>query len=286
MGFLSGLFGGGNKSTSTSTATTNNNYDQRSVTDAGGGIVGNRNTIDRSNNYTADTYTATLDSSQRFTDNSDRSSRTSYSDSSDRSVDASQRFSDYSDRSSRSSYSDTRDQRVDASQRFSDTSDRRVAVDNRNITDGGAFDVVKSVADGVSAIGLGQIDLARDLASRADSMRSGATDFAIKAQEQAAGFADDTAGRAFDLARSSAAQAYASSGEALGFTRDTFADVIGLASKAVDQAGRQADDAASTAGAAYSSATNTASGNKTLIYMAIGAIALVGAIAAFKARGA
>lgn len=52
-----GLFSGSKSSTSTST--TNNNYDQRSVNDAGGGIVGSRNTLDASQ-----TWVQTTDASQ------------------------------------------------------------------------------------------------------------------------------------------------------------------------------------------------------------------------------
>ena len=270
---MSGLFGG--RSSATATNTSSQQYDNRSVVDAGGGIAGSGNNWDQSSAYSYAQFTA--DNSQRFTDNSDRSQRTSFTDS--------------SDRSQRTSFTDSSDRRVDASQSFADWSNRstttKTSNDNRVSisTDGGAFDLVRHVADGITTIGRDQIDYARDLASRADTMGKSATDFAIRSQEAAVGFADQAAGRAFDLARSSAAQAFASSGDALGFTRDTFASVIDLASKAVDQAGRQAGEAASTAGAAYSAATNTASGNKTLIYMAIGAVALVGAVAAFKSRG-
>ena len=294
---MSGLFGG--RSSATATNTSSQQYDNRSVVDAGGGIAGSGNNWDQSSAYSYAQFTA--DNSQRFTDNSDRSQRTSFTDSSDRSQrtsftdnsDRSQRtsFTDSSDRSQRTSFTDSSDRRVDASQSFADWSNRstttKTSNDNRVSisTDGGAFDLVRHVADGITTIGRDQIGYARDLASRADTMGKSATDFAIRSQEAAVGFADQAAGRAFDLARSSAAQAFASSGDALGFTRDTFASVIDLASKAVDQAGRQAGEAASTAGAAYSAATNTASGNKTLIYMAIGAVALVGAVAAFKSRG-
>ena len=226
------------KSNSTSTSSNQTYYDQRSVVDAGGGVVGNGNDSSSRFNY------------QAFTDRSDRS------------VDSSQRFTDWSNRST----NDSRDQRID----------------NRQITDGGAFDVVRDVADGVSRFGLAQIGLARDLATRADASSSSAMTLAMRAQQDAASFNEGAAGKAFDLARSSAAQAFASSGDAIGFTRDTFADVVGLARDVVGQAGDQARTAAGTAGAAYSSASDTSSGNKTLVYAGIAVVALVGVVVAFK----
>ena len=143
-------------------------------------------------------------------------------------------------------------------------------------TDGGAFDIVRNVADGLTSVGLAQVGAARDLARRVDSQGTAATDFAIKAQEQAVGFAEGAAGRAFDLARSSAAQAFASSGDALGFTRDTFAKGVDLARESVQQAGTQATTAAATAGGAYQSAADTSSGNKSLIYVGLAVVGLVG----------
>lgn len=267
----------GSKKSSTSTNTTNEYFDQRSVVDAsGGGIAGSRNNVDSNNRYSADSYTSTLDASQQFTDSSDRSTRTTVDASQRNQFDASQQFTDNSDRSSRTT--------VDASQRFDDSSNRSVQIDNRTTTttDGGAFGVVSNVVDGIMQFGMAQTDLARDLAGRADSFRAGATDFAVKAQELAIGFSDDQANRAFDLARSSAAQAFNSSAEAIGFTRETFAQTMELVGDAMSQAGMQAGAAADTAGAAYASATSTASGNKTLIYAAIGAVALVGVAVALR----
>ncbi|TXC66023.1 hypothetical protein FSC37_09190 [Piscinibacter aquaticus] len=51
-------------------------------------------------------------------------------------------------------------------------------------------------------------------------------------------------------------------------------DVIG-------RAGDQAKQVASTANAAYASASDTSSGNKTLLYAGVAAVALVGVVAAF-----
>ena len=92
---MSGLFGG--RSSSTATKTSTSQVDNRSIVDAGSGIAGSGNSVDKSSRWSYDAYTA--DNSQRFTDNSDRSSRSSFADSRD------QRVTDNSDRSSRSSYS-------------------------------------------------------------------------------------------------------------------------------------------------------------------------------------
>lgn len=190
-------------------------------------------------------------------DNSTSMSYAAFTDSRD----LSQSFTDFSNRST----TDSRDQSV------------------RISTDGGAFDVVRSVADGLRQIGVDQTAAARDIALRADTAGSNAMTFAIKAQESAAGFNELAAGRAFDLARSTSTQAFASSGEALGFTRDTFGKVVDLAQSVIGQAGTQAAQVASTANAAYASASDTSSGNKTLLYAGIAAVALVGIVAVARA---
>jgi hypothetical protein len=184
MGFI-------NKSSSTTTNVEHKYYDQRSVVDAGGGIVGIGNRWDQSTHLT-----------------------------------------------------DARDQ-----------SDRSIRIDAS--TDGGAFDVVKHVAD--------------------DTF-----DLAQRAQSDAASFNAAAANRSFDLASSSSAQAYKSNADALGFARGSFGDVLDLAKSVVGQAGTQAKDAAATVTSAYQAAADTATGNKTLIYVAIGAVALVGVAFAFK----
>lgn len=235
------------KSNNTQTSSTQNYYDNRSVVDAGGGIVGNGNFVDSSSAY----------SYSSFTDASDRSSRTS--------IDASQSFTDWSDRSTSLETSDSRDQSVKIS------------------TDGGAFDVIRSVADGLNKIGLAQTDAARAIAGQIDSVGGGAVDLALKAQQSAASFNENAANKAFDLARSSSTQAFSSSSEALGFAKETFGDVVGLARTVIDQAGDQAKSVASTANAAYASASDTSSGNKTLLYAGVAAVALVGIVAAFGA---
>lgn len=169
---------------------------------------------------------------------------------------------------------------LDNSLSYASFTDSRSTTTNVS-TDGGAFDVVRSVADGITRIGVDQVAAARDIALRADTQSSGAMDFARQAQQSAAGFNELAASKAFDLARSSSTQAFESSGAALGFTRDTFSDVVSLAKDVIGQAGDQAKTVATTAGAAYASASDTSSGNKTLLYAGIAAVALVGVVAAF-----
>lgn len=200
-----GLFS--SKKSSTNTSTVVNNYDQRSVNDAGGGLIGDGSSIDNSISYAS------------FT----------------------------------------------------------------NSTDGGAFDVVRSVADGLNRIGLAQVDAARDLAGRVDSFQNAGVSLAMRAQQDAAGFNELAAGRAFDLARSSQAQAFANSGEALGFARETFGQVVDLARGVIGQAGQQASEAAGTAAAAYANAADTSSGDKTLKYAGLAAVAIVAAVALMAA---
>jgi hypothetical protein len=104
-------------------------------------------------------------------------------------------------------------------------------------------------------------------------------------------------GQAFNLAQSSQAVAFdstsnalgfanASSGQALGFARESFADLAGLAKTVVGQAAQQAsavvDNSAKATAAvasAYQASADTATGNKTLIYAGLAAVAVVAAIA-------
>lgn len=114
--------------------------------------------------------------------------------------------------------------------------------DNSTKTDSGAFGVVRD-------IGALQADMAKHLADNGASMTSGAFDLAKNAQEGAV---------------------------------SSFADVLDLTKAVVSQAGAQASTAASTAAAAYQSAADTSSGNKTLIYAALAAVAVVGLAVAFR----
>jgi hypothetical protein len=280
---------------STSTASSSVYNDSRSVVDAGGGIAGNGNYWDQS---TANTWNS-FDQSQSFTDSSDR--RQSWTDSSDRRVDNSQSWADNSDRSVRQSWtdssdrrqswednsdrsvrqswSDSSDRRVDASQSFEDRSDRSVRIS----TDGGAFDVVRQMGDQLGAMGRVQVDMARDMVSRASAASDEGLRLAFKAQEGAAGFNERAAAKSFDLAGDAQRFAQSSSDAALSFARGTYDQTLAMAQDVVKQAGANAAQAADTARGAYQSAADTASGNKTLIYVAIGAVVLVGGLVAWKA---
>lgn len=268
-----GLFRTTKTNTVQSTNTTEN-YDQRSVWDAAGGLAGSDNFWDQSN-YDARAYT---DASQSFTDNSDRRVDASqrFTDNSDRRVDSSQRFTDSSDRSVR--VSDSRD----LSQRFTDSSDRSVRIDARTSTDGGAFDIVRQLGDGVAQTMRMQSTYARDIAMAGAGTANEAFAFAQDAQEGAASFSSAQLGRAFDLARTSQAMAFESSGAALNSMRETFSDALALASETIGQAGRQASEAADTASGAYSAAADTSSGNKTVVYVGLAVVGL--AVAAWALR--
>ncbi len=260
----------------TNTATTSNFYDQRSVIDAGGGIVGNGNAWDQSTNLTSidarTSYSDSRDQSMSFTDWSDRSQ--SFTDSRDMSTS----FTDWSDRSQ--TFTDSRDQ----SMSFTDWSDRSTSttIDARTSVDPGSVYVLRDLADGATRVGLAQTAAARDMALQVDGLRSSATDFAARVQGDAAGFNSAAMGRAFDLASSGSAQVARSSAEALGFVRDSFGDVVAMAREVVGQAGVQAAQSSSTAAGAYQSAADTASGNKTLIYAALATVGVVGLMVAFK----
>lgn len=232
------------KTTASATNTTSQYYDQRSVVDAGGGIVGHGNRIDESVQLTN-------------IDGRDLSNRSTTTLNDSRTIDESFRLSS----------TDSRD--------FSNRS-------TTTITDGGAFDVVRDVADGIGSIGRMQVDATRAIASAGGAASDNAFALAQRAQLDASSFNTAAASRVFDLASSSQARAFDSSGEALGFTRETFGDVLGLAGQVIGQAGSQAREAASVAGGAYQSAADTATGNKTLVYAALAAVALVAMPMFFK----
>nr|WP_295075358.1 hypothetical protein [uncultured Roseateles sp.] len=233
----------GGKTNKTETQNSSAYYDNRSVVDAGGGIVGNGNSWDQSQTF--------VDATQQLTSNTDNSMR----------------FDDRSDR------------RVDNSMQFDDRSDRRVNIS----TSDGAFDVVERMAAQVGKMGQAQTDAARDIALKAGGQSDDALKFARQAQEDAAGFNNRVADRSFDLAGQSQKFAQTASDSALAFSRGTYDRVMEMAQTVVTQAGRNASEAAGVAKGAYDSAASTASGNKTLIYVAIGAVVLVGGLVALKA---
>lgn len=257
----------GSKSSSKN-QTTSNFYDNRQVNDAGGGVIGSGNRLDNSINLTDRSVTSTT--TRNSTDNSinllDRSTsntstRTStttdnslrYNDSSDRSVrtttDNSLRYNDSSDRSQRTSYTDN--------SRTSYT-----------VTDSGAVQAAQAIAiKGLDAGTKGQAE---------------AVKFATKAQNDAASFNAAAVSRVFDLAGASQAAVAKSNSEALGFARDTLNEVTDYAREVSRMAKDQAQAFGSGLAGAYQSAADTNTGNKTLIYAALAAVAVVGVAMAFK----
>lgn len=197
-----GLFSS-NKSATTNQSTTNQ-YDQRSVTDAGGGIVGSGNAFDQSSQTTI------------------------------------------------------------------------------NNTDGGAFALVGRVADGVADTSRMQTMAAERIADAAGASSHAAFEFAERAQSDAASFNLSAADRVFDLASSGQSQAFASSRDAMGFAQESFGELASLAREVVGQAGTQAATAAATASGAYQAAADTGNGNKTLVYAALGVVAVAALAFAFK----
>ena len=233
----------GGKSNSTASSTSSQYYDSRSVVDAGGGIVGNGNSWDQSQTF--------VDATQHLTSSTDNSIR----------------------------MEDRADRRVDNSIRMDDRSDRRVNIS----TSDGAFDVVQRMADQVGKMGQAQTEAARDIALKGAGAGDEALKFARRSQEDAASFNTRAADRSFDLAGQAQKFAQNASDSALSFTKGTFDDVMAMAQGVVKQAGANAASAADVAKGAYDSAASTAQGNKTLIYVAIGAVVLVGGLVALKA---
>lgn len=125
-------------------------------------------------------------------------------------------------------------------------------------TDAGAFKFA-------SEIGRAQTDAAVQIGATGAQLGNSAIKLASDAQAAAIATVRASNSGAFDLAESSAARAYASSGEALAFGRS----VLDAASGAVSSA--------------YDSAADTSSGNKTLLYAGIAAVALVAVTVAFGA---
>ena len=140
--------------------------------------------------------------------------------------------------------------------------------DQRQVNDaaGGVVGMGNLQDNSVTMIDAGSIQAAQAIAihaiSAARDSSASAVAGAVRVTEDAIDASQYTSGRAFDLATKSAVQSASSSGEA-----------IGLARNAID----------ATAGA-YSAAAASATGNKTLIYVAIGAVALVGIVVAFRSR--
>jgi hypothetical protein len=288
-----GLFS--SKSSQTTTNDQRQFYtDARSVADAGGGILGDGNVFDQSQTYLSST-TNNIDAADRSTHYTDASNRsTSYVDASDRSItDNSNRSTSYvdaSDRSTSSVFSDfsnrstTTIDAADRSSHYTDSSNRSTTIidaadrSTHISTDGGAFDIVARIADGVADTSRDQLAVTQRMAELNAGTGNMAFEFAQRAQESAAGFNTAALRGSFDLAAQAAANGRGSIDAALGFARETWASALDLADKVTDQAGQQADQAASVAAGAYQSAADTSSGNRTLV---LSGLAVVGMAAAF-----
>lgn len=144
---------------------------------------------------------------------------------------------------------------TDASNRSINMTDASSTVTHN--TDGRAFEFARDV-------GMAQTEAARAIAQASASAGNRALDFATQAQQDAASFNSSALDRTFDLATTS-------SGEALGLARD-----------AIAAARSSSSDSLATMQTAYQAAADTSSGNKTLIYAALAAVAVIGLAVAFK----
>ncbi|WP_416762726.1 hypothetical protein ACNI65_09985 [Roseateles sp. So40a] len=241
----------GGKKNETQTTTTSSYYDNRSVVDAGGGIVGNGNVWDQGTYLTS--LSSSTDNSVRIDDRSDRSTH----------LDQSVRIDDSRDFSTR--IDDSRDQSI----RMEDSRDQSVRIS----VDGGAISAIERM-------GLAQTEAAKDIAIKAATSGLGAMDFAKQTQEDAAAFNKTAFARSMDMADSAQKFALTANDAALSFAGNKFDKLLGMAQDVVSQSSKNATSAADVAKSAYQSAADTAAGNKTLIYVAIGAVALVGVVAA------
>lgn len=150
-----------------------------------------------------------------------------------------------------------------------------------NMVDGGAFDLVKTV-------GLAQqaavVDLAAIQAKLASEAMQTAAAAAAQAQASATQAIAEGNARALDFAGSSAAAAFQSSNSAIGFASESFDTLTDVTRSLVKSAQQQADNAAGTAAAAYLSAADQATGNRTLILVAMAVVGL-GVVVMFMRKG-
>jgi len=102
---------------------------------------------------------------------------------------------------------------------------------------------------------------------------------AIKAQENALAASN---AQALDMAKSSNVAAFKSASDAMGFATEGIGTMAKLTQSLIGSAQKQADQAAGTAQAAYSSAASQANGNKTLTIAALAAVAVVAAAVVFR----
>jgi hypothetical protein len=143
------------------------------------------------------------------------------------------------------------------------------SVTTNNSVDPGAFKLGEAQTAAARAIAERAIEVARSSAS--ESMKT-----ALQAQQAAIGSTNATTAAAFNFAGTNATQAFESNSRAIGMVGEKFDTLAGLALDVVKTAGNQANSAGATAKAAFDSAASQANGNKTLMYVALAAVALVG----------
>lgn len=269
----------GSRSSSSSTSNPTTNYaDNRNVIDAGGGVAGTGNQWDQSVSYidngrTDWTSTAVSDSGNTtsWTDGSTTNSAWQWDGSQRTEVrDSGNTSSNWNwDGSDRSSTSNT-----DNSTRTNTNSGNTSWNSNttNNITDGGAFEMM-------TRVGLAQTEAARGIARAGIDASSAASAQAIQAAAAANTAASASMGAsmqaALGFAQATSAQGYASNREAMGMQFQAFNGLAKLSGDVVQAAARQADNATSSARAAFSNAQDSASGTRTLMYAGLAVVAVV-----------
>lgn len=177
----------------------------------------------------------------------------------------------------------------DASQTWADNSNRSnnwqssIGGDDRSnrstnytTTDGGAITAIERM-------GMAQTEAAKAIGLRAfdsnDRTTKTAVDFATKAQENALASVDNTTARALALVEKNSAQSFDSSARALGMQMQGWGKLAGLAGDVVQAATKQTAQASEQARAAFNTAADQTTGNRTLILAGLAAVAIVGLMA-------
>lgn len=247
----------GSRQSTSAPVTTTTQTDARQVVDAGGGIVGSGNVWDQSTRYT--------DARQSFTDASDRSV-TTWTDQSQTSW--------WQDNSNRSTTNLTDSRQTSWWQDNSNRSSTSITM-----IDGGALDTVRALGQ-AQAVEAGRI--ARDAIEAARSSAASSAAAVQRAQEAAASAMSDSQARAFGLVESTARLGYQSGRDALGWAGERFDTIADLTEQVLDASRRNAEGAASSVAAAYTSARDQASGTRTLTIAALAAVGLVAAFVVFR----
>ena len=289
----------GSRSSSTTSNPTTNYADNRNVIDAGGGVAGTGNQWDQSVSAIDNSSTAwdwqsssntnsgnTTSWQDASTTNShwawDGSQRTDVANSGNTSTDWNW---DGSDRSTSSNTDNSTRTNTNSGNTTwtSDSSDRSTTTVTNNITDGHAFDMMTRVS-------LAQTEAARDIARAGFDASSATSARAIQAAADAnmaatnsatasARTAADSMGAglraALGFAETSSAQSYASNRAAMGMQFQSFDQLARLSGDVVQAATRQADNATGSARAAFSTAQDSATGTRTLMFAGLAVVAVV-----------